>query len=77
MEELKYFIVQVKLEIETDMCDKAGNPKLKKWKETWCVKAESTKHADEIVRAEYDGAVENWKIASIKETDYIGTLNCQ
>ena len=77
MEELKYFIVQVKLEIETDMCDKAGNPKLKKWKETWCVKAESTKHADEIVRAEYDGAVENWKIASINETDYIGTLNCQ
>ena len=77
MEELKYFIVQVKLEMETDMCDKAGNPKLKKWKETGCVKAESTKHADEIVRAEYDGAVENWKIASIKETDYIGTLNCQ
>ena len=27
MEDLKYFIVQVKLEMETDMCDKAGNPK--------------------------------------------------
>ena len=76
MEELKYFIVQVKLEIETDQCDKAGNPKMKKWKETWCVKASSTKHADEIVRNEYDGALETWKIASIKETDYIGTLNC-
>ena len=47
-EELKYFIVQVKLEMETDLCDKAGNPKVKKWKETWCVRAESTKHADEI-----------------------------
>ena len=31
MEDLKYFIVQVKLEMETDVCDKAGNPKLKKW----------------------------------------------
>ena len=30
MEELKYFIVQVKLEMETDQCDKAGNPKMKK-----------------------------------------------
>ena len=50
MEDLKYFIVQVKLEMETDQCDKAGNPKMKKWKETWCVRAESTKHADEIVR---------------------------
>jgi hypothetical protein len=49
---------------------------MKKWKETWCVKAESTKHADEIVRNEYDGALETWKIAAIKETDYIGTLNC-
>jgi hypothetical protein len=76
MEELKYFIVQVKLEMETDLCDKAGNPKVKKWKETWCVKANSTKHADEIVRSEYEGALETWKIASIKETDYIGTLNC-
>ena len=76
MEELKYFIVQVKLEMETEVCDKAGNPKLKKWKETWCVRAESTKHADEIVRDEYNRALETWKIASIKETDYIGTLNC-
>jgi hypothetical protein len=76
MDELKYFIVQVKLEMETDLCDKAGNPKVKKWKETWCVRANSTKHADEIVREEYNGAVETWKIASIKETDYIGTLNC-
>ena len=42
MEELKYFIVQVKLEMETDVCDKAGNPKLKKWKETWCVRAQNT-----------------------------------
>ena len=31
MEDLKYFIVQVKLEMETDLCDKAGNPKVKKW----------------------------------------------
>ena len=76
MEDLKYFIVQVKLEMETDLCDKAGNPKMKKWKETWCVKAASTKHADEIVRNEYEGSLETWKIASIKETDYIGTLNC-
>jgi hypothetical protein len=76
MEELKNIIVQVQLEKETDLCDKAGNPKLKEWKEAWCVRAESTKHADEIVRNEYDGALETWKIASIKETDYIGTLNC-
>ena len=47
------------------MCDKAVIQNEEVEGNMVCA-AESTKHADEIVRNEYGGALETWKIASIK-----------
>ena len=39
MEDIKFFQVTVKLEEETDMVDKVGNPKIRKWSEDYLVRA--------------------------------------
>lgn len=74
MEQVKYFLVTVKLQEETDQMDKVGNPKIRKWKETWVVNASTSDVANKIVIEEYNGSSAEWRIASVKETDYLGVL---
>ena len=74
MEQVKYFLVTVKLQEETDATDRAGNPKIRKWKETWVVNAQTSIDANNKVMEEYDGSIAEWRIASVKETDYIGII---
>lgn len=77
MEEIKFFAVSVKLQEETDQCDKAGNPKIRKWKEDYIVRADNSADANKIVAELYDGSMAEWRIAQVKETSYIDVLNYQ
>lgn len=70
--EVNYFEVTVKLQKETDKTDRAGNPKIKKWNEKWLVHAKTTEEANRIIKEEYDGSIEEWRIANVKETQIIG-----
>lgn len=74
-EEIKYFAVQVKMQIETDQEDKAGNPKIKKVTENWIVRADTSEEANQIVKEEYEGATFEWYISNVKATNYLGVLN--
>jgi uncharacterized membrane protein YkoI len=73
--EINYFEVTVKLQRETDKEDKAGNPKLEKWNEKWIVHAKTSEEANDIVKKEYDGDMDEWRIAAVKETQYLGVLD--
>lgn len=75
MEEVNFFAVSVKLQEETDQTDRAGNPKIRKWKEDYLVKAKTAAEADRIVQELYDGAMAEWRISNVKETPYIDVLN--
>ena len=75
MEEVKFFAVSVKLQEETDQTDRAGNPKIRKWKEDYMVRADNSAEANKIVSEIYDGAMAEWRIAQVKETAYIDVLN--
>lgn len=75
MEEIKFFAVSVKLQEETDQTDRAGNPKVRKWKEDYIVRADNSADANRIVSEQYDGAMAEWRIAQVKETSYIDVLN--
>lgn len=75
MEEIKFFSVTVKLEEETDMVDKVGNPKMKKWSEDYLVRATTSQEANEIVKREMDGVSAEWRISKISETKYIAVLD--
>jgi hypothetical protein len=83
MDEIKFFQVTVKLEEETDMVDKVGNPKIRKWSEDYLVRATNSQEANEIVKEEMDGVTAEWRISKIAETKYIavldknGEVNCQ
>ena len=73
--EINYFEVTVKLQRETDKEDKAGNPKMEKWNEKWLVHTKTSEEANEIVKKYYEGTIEEWRIAQIKETQILGVLN--
>ena len=73
--EINYFEVTVKLQEETDQEDRSGNPKIKKWQEKWLVHAKTTEEANRIVQKEYDGAMADWRIANVKETQILGVLD--
>ena len=73
--EINYFEVTVKLQRETDKEDKAGNPKMEKWNEKWLVHTKTSEEANEIVKKYYDGTLEEWRIAQIKETQILGVLD--
>lgn len=73
--QINYFEVTVKVQRETDLEDKAGNPKIKKWQEKWLVKAKTTERANEIVKEYYRGATDDWRIATVKETQILGVLD--
>ena len=73
-DKIKYFLVSVKLQEETDAIDKVGNPKIRKWKETGVVNAQTAQEANNIVMEQYDGSICEWRIAQVKETDYVGIL---
>lgn len=73
--EINYFEVTVKVQRETDMEDKAGNPKIKKWQEKWLVHAETTEKANEIVKKYYKDVTDEWRIATVKETQILGVLD--
>lgn len=83
MDEIKFFQVTVKLEEETDMVDKVGNPKIRKWSEDYLVRATNSQEANEIVKEEMDGVTAEWRISKIAETKYLavldknGEVNCQ
>jgi hypothetical protein len=83
MDEIRFFSVTVKLEEETDMVDKVGNPKIKKWSEDYLVRATTSQEANEIVKKEMDGVTADWRISKITETKYLavldvnGEVNCQ
>ena len=72
--EINYFEVTVKVQRETDKEDKAGNPKMEKWNEKWLVKAKTTEAANEIVKDYYKFASDEWRIATVKETQILGVL---
>lgn len=72
--EINYFEVVVKLQCETDKTDKVGNPKMEKWNEKWVVHAKTPEEANDIVKKEYDGDMNEWRISSVKETQYLGIL---
>lgn len=72
---VQYFQVSVKLQEETDATDRAGNPKVRKWTETWIVRADTSEEANKIVNDEYQGSLAEWRVASVKETAIIGILN--
>lgn len=73
--EVNYFEVTVKRQCETDMEDKAGNPKIKKWNEKWLVHAKTTEEANRIVKEYYNGTMDEWRIATVKETQILGVLD--
>jgi uncharacterized membrane protein YkoI len=73
--EINYFEVTVKLQRETDKEDKAGNPKIEKWNEKWLVHTKTSEEANEIVKKYYEGTIEEWRIAQIKETQILGVLD--
>jgi hypothetical protein len=75
MEEVKFFAVSVKLQEETDQTDRAGNPKIRKWKEDYIVRADNSAEANKIVSEQYDGSMAEWRIAQVKETTYVDVLN--
>lgn len=72
--EVNYFEVVVKREHETDKEDKAGNPKIEKINEKWIVHTKTSEEANEIVKNWYEGEMDEWRIASVKETAYLGVL---
>lgn len=74
MEQVKYFSVQVKLQEETDMVDRAGNPKMKKWKEDYLVHAGTSEDANQIVKEFMEGTMAEWRIVSVKEAPYCDVL---
>ena len=73
--EINYFEVTVKLQRETDKEDKAGNPKIEKWNEKWLVHTQTSEEANKIVKEYYDGTTDEWRIASVKETQILGVLD--
>lgn len=73
--EVQYFEVVVKRQRETDKEDRAGNPKMEKWNDKWIVHAKTSEEANEIAKNYYSGDMDEWRIASIKETQYLGVLN--
>lgn len=75
MDEIKFFQVTVKLEEETDMMDKVGNPKIRKWSEDYLVRATNSQEANEIVKEEMDGVTAEWRISKIAETKYLAVLD--
>ena len=75
MEDIKFFSVTVKLEEETDMVDKVGNPKIKKWSEDYLVRATTAHEANEIVKKEMDGVTAEWRISKIAETKFLAVLD--
>lgn len=75
MENIKFFAVSVKLEEETDQTDRAGNPKIRKWREDFIVQAKNSAEANDIVTEQYEGSMAEWRIAQVKETTYIDVLN--
>lgn len=75
MDEIKFFKVTVKLEEETDMVDKVGNPKIKKWSEDYLVRATTSQEANEIVKEEMDGVTAEWRISNIAETKFLAVLD--
>ena len=72
---IEYFQVTVKLQEETDVTDRAGNPKIRKWSEVWIVRADTSDQANKIVYEQYEGSLAEWRIAQVKETSIIGILN--
>lgn len=74
MEKVIFFAVSVKLEEETDQTDRAGNPKMRKWKEDHIVRANTSAEANKIVSEYYEGTMAEWRIASVKETTYLDVL---
>ncbi len=75
MEDIRFFQVTVKLEEETDMVDKVGNPKIRKWSEDYLVRATTSQEANEIVKKEMDGVSAEWRISKITETKYLAVLD--
>lgn len=73
-QEVNYFQVSVKLQEETDMTDRAGNPKIRKWSELWVVEAKTSEEANKRVMEEYEGSMAEWRIAQVKETAIVGIL---
>lgn len=73
--EINYFEVTVKLQRETDKEDKAGNPKIEKWNEKWLVHTQTSEQANKIVKEYYDGTTDEWRIATVKETQILGVLD--
>lgn len=72
--EVNYFEVVVKRLHETDKEDKAGNPKIEKISDKWIVHAKTSEEANEIAKSYYNGEMDEWRIASVKETQYLGIL---
>lgn len=72
--EINYFEVVVKKLHETDKEDKAGNPKIEKISDKWIVHAKTSDDANKIVNDYYNGEMDEWRIASTKETQYLGVL---
>ena len=75
MEDVKFFSVTVKLEEETDVLDKVGNPKIRKWSEDYLVRAVNSQDANKIVKEEMDGVTAEWRISKIAETKYMAVLD--
>ena len=73
--EVQYFEVVVKRQKETDKEYRAGNPKREKGNDKWIVHAKTSEEANEIAKNYYSGDMDEWRIASVKETQYLGILN--
>lgn len=63
-----HYIVTVKLQTETGMNKSTGEPKYKKFTETYVVKAGSPQRAADIVEKEMKDTTFEWFIQSVKKT---------
>ncbi len=64
---IEYYKVTVKVEVDTGMTNKAGEPKIRKHKEVYLVKnCGSPQEAADRVEKEFDGCMDEWAIESVK-----------
>lgn len=69
-----FYIVNVKLEKETNRVDSEGKPKMKKSSEKYLVKAGAPEIAVKITEKAMEGCLDSWRIDMVKEFPLNGIL---
>ena len=75
---IEYYKVTVKVEEDTGMTNKAGEPKIKKHKEVYLVRnCGSPQEAADRVEKEFEGCMDEWMIESVKAENLDSILNAK